>query len=160
MVEQKGMQGRRPRTSPGEHAKSIRQRMTKNTELSTPPEPEKSGGTDLQVLFLTPNEATEMFDEGSTLEAVSCAKDGSDEVDGYYLFVIHPSGRTYVICQLTKPVPKFFGSCDSVLALARRWPIPNVNIPIAPILRNHHELWPYWYHKNGWNYEKDRWSSA
>lgn len=86
----------------------------------------------------------ELLDAGATVELVSLAKDGGNEVDGYFIILHHPDGEgSYLLVTTNNPKAKLVSAPKSVLKMFEGTGQKTIVFPVEPMIKTPREIWAY-----------------
>lgn len=86
--------------------------------------------------------------EGATIELISYAPEGTDDVVGWYLLLNHPIRGCLLLIRRLAGKPKIILTDHGCFALAKRLGIPAITVPVLPMIRDQNRIWEIYNERN------------
>lgn len=86
--------------------------------------------------------------EGATMELISYAPEGEEDVVGWYLLLNHPERGCLLWVKYDQGKPKVILTDRGCFAIAKKLGVPSVLVPVIPMIRDQNAIWDIYHERN------------
>lgn len=97
---------------------------------------------------VTESELDDVLNDGATVELISYAPIGQEDVSGWYLLLMHPNRGYLLLINRKSHRPRIILTNQGCFTFAKRYGLRSITLPVVPMIHDPNDIWVIYNERN------------